>query len=73
MATCKQTNIPELNQGSDPCEGERKSTNCVVHPNAIPSLYLPENATQTEINEAFVTALQTLLIRIQNLEDNAPV
>lgn len=70
MATCKQTNIPELNQGSDPCEGERKSTDCVVHPNAIPSLNLPPESNQTEINSALIAALQTALIRIQNLEDN---
>jgi len=69
MSTCTQTNIPELNLLEDPCEGVKKSTNCVIQATAIPPLNLPPNSTQTQINSALVLALQSALLRIEQLEN----
>jgi hypothetical protein len=69
MATCKQTNIPELDLEADPCGGERTSTDCVVQAAAITALNLPTNSTQTQINSAIVVSLSSLAARITALEN----
>jgi hypothetical protein len=58
--------IPELS--ADPCHGETKSTECIIHKDAITLLDLPPNSTQAEINNAFVLAINSLLLRIEELE-----
>lgn len=70
MSTCKQINTPELNLEEDVCNGEIKNTDCVIQSAAIAVLGLPVNSTQTEINAAMVTALTSLVARVQYLEDN---
>lgn len=42
MGACNQTNIPTLNQITDPCFGEHTSTECIIHTPAIISLGLPQ-------------------------------
>lgn len=69
MSTCSQTEIPELNQSEDPCNGTRTSTDCVVQALAIIALGLPANSTQTQINSAIVTSLASLAARITALEN----
>ena len=69
MNDCKQTNIADLNLGTDDCEGNKKSTKCVIHEGALVDLGLPENSTQEEINKKLLLALKNALIRIQTLEN----
>lgn len=58
--------IPEL--PSDPCNGEKISTDCVTYPSAIPSLYLPSDSSNTEVIDALVLAINSLIERVELLE-----
>lgn len=54
------------------CSGIYYSTNCVVIPEAIPILLLPEGATQTRFNDALTAALvekQRQIVALQALID----
>jgi hypothetical protein len=42
----------------DPCDGDKKSTKCVIDENAFIELNLPANSTQEAINGAMYQALQ---------------
>jgi len=67
------TSVPELITES--CNGEYKSTQCIIHPTAISYLNLPINSSQQSINNAFILALQykdeqiaQLIEKIETLE-----
>jgi hypothetical protein len=49
--------IPNILQ-TETCNGEYKSTQCIIHPTAISYLNLPINSSQQTINNAFILALQ---------------
>jgi hypothetical protein len=57
---CNQTTNIEINQEEDPCEGVKKSTQCVIESTALTELGLTINATQNEVNIAIQNALVTL-------------
>jgi hypothetical protein len=61
------TNIT-IEQTTDPCNGKRVSTECVIQEDAIPSLFLEPNSTQEEVNSAFVLAITSLINRVEDLE-----
>jgi TolA-binding protein len=61
------TNIT-IEQTTDPCNGKRVSTECVIQEDAIPSLFLEPNSTQEEVNSAFVLAVTSLINRVEDLE-----
>ena len=58
--------IPPLSV--DECDGERKSTKCIIHQTAIPLFELPINSTQEQINNAIVVAMNSLVNRVVALE-----
>ena len=59
-------NIPTL--PSDPCNGERISTDCVTYSSAITLLDLPPNSSNTEVINALVLAINSLIGRVELLE-----
>ena len=59
-------NIPTLT--SDPCNGRRISTDCAIYPSAITSLDLPPNSSNTEVINALVLAINSLIGRVELLE-----
>lgn len=50
-----------------PCGGEYTSTDCVATPTAMPYIEVVSGATQTEINNNLVLALQAANVQIQDL------
>lgn len=68
MATCSQTNIPVLNQDTDPCNGVHTPTTCVIHAPSITYLGLTTNSTLAEVINALVVELQAQDSRITALE-----
>lgn len=52
----------------DICNGEKKSTDCVVYENAITYLDLPENSSMTDIVRALLESLIDARQRIEILE-----
>lgn len=61
MAECIQgITIPPLLQ--DNCNGETKSTDCIIHSNAITYLGLPANSNLT-------TIISTLLLSLKDARD----
>jgi len=50
------TSVPSL--AEEVCNGEYKSTQCIIHPTAISYLNLPVNSSQQAINNALILALQ---------------
>ena len=64
---CENNNI-EIIQIPDDCNGERKSTNCVIYPSAITLLDLPPNSSNTEVINALVLAINSLIGRVELLE-----
>lgn len=65
---CNNQGIIIPNLEDDPCNGDKKSTACVVHTSSIPSLDLPEDSTQEDINNAIIVALNSANNRIVALE-----
>lgn len=65
---CFTTNIATIPLLPDECSGELKSTNCVIHTNALTYLDLPANSTQAEINEALLLSLQDARNRLAVVE-----
>ena len=66
---CENNNIviPEL--PSDPCNGERKSTNCIIYPTAITYLGLSSESTATQVIDNLLLSLVDARNRIQLLEN----
>ena len=58
--------IPEL--PSDPCNGKTISTDCVIYSSAITLLDLPPNSSNTEVINALVLAINSLIGRVELLE-----
>ena len=65
---CENNNIviPEL--PSDPCNGERKSTNCIIYPTAITYLNLASEPTATQVVDNLLLSLVDARNRVQLLE-----
>ena len=66
---CENNNIviPEL--PSDPCNGERKSTNCIIYPTAITYLGLSSESTATQVIDNLLLSLVDARNRLQLLEN----
>ena len=64
---CENNNI-EILQIPDNCNGERKSTNCIIYPTAITYLSLPENPTATQVIDNLLLSLVDARQRIELLE-----
>lgn len=58
--SCKQTTNTPINQEEDPCSGVKKSTECIVHEEALVQLGLSANSTQKEINNTISLSLFNL-------------
>lgn len=58
--------IPEL--PSDPCNGKRISTDCVIYPTLISYLDLPEDSTATQVIDNLLLSLVDARNRIELLE-----
>ena len=58
--------IPEL--PSDPCNGKTISTDCVIYSSAITLLDLPPDSSNTEVINALVLAINSLIGRVELLE-----
>lgn len=68
MSNCYQgINIP-LNLQQDPCNGETKSSACIIHPDELVLLELPQNSSVRNIINTYAIALNSALNRIQALE-----
>ncbi len=64
---CENNNI-EIVQIPDNCNGERKSTNCVIYPSAITYLGLPSESTATQVIDNLLLSLVDARNRIELLE-----
>jgi hypothetical protein len=62
MSGCNSYVVPII--VPDPCDGDKKSTKCVIDENAFIELNLPANSTQEEINDAMYQALQAQALAI---------
>lgn len=69
MGTCSQTEIPVLNPGADPCNGEYTSTNCIIHTTALTALGIPINSPLSNILVAIVAALNNQNTIVNNLTE----
>lgn len=58
--SCNQTTNTPINQEEDPCNGIKKSTECVTEPNALTELGTIAGASQNEINLAIQTAIYNI-------------
>jgi hypothetical protein len=65
---CPTSNIVEIPLVVDECNGEIKSTNCVVHPTELAFLDLPAFSKQTDINNALSVSAQSALARVDEME-----
>ena len=65
---CENNNI-EILQIPDDCNGERKSTNCVIYPSAITYLSLPTESTVTQVIDNLLLSLVDARQRIELLEN----
>ena len=64
---CENNNI-EIVQIPDDCNGERKSTNCVIYPTAITYLGLSSESTATQVIDNLLLSLVDARNRIELLE-----
>ena len=64
---CENNNI-EIIQIPDDCNGERKSTNCVIYPSAITYLGLSSEPTATQVIDNLLLSLVDARNRIELLE-----
>lgn len=64
------TNITIPTLPTDPCNGKQVSTKCLINESAIPSLFLEPNSTQEEVNNALVLATNSLINRVEDLEES---
>ena len=65
---CENNNI-EIVQIPDNCNGERKSTNCVIYPTAITYLGLSSESTATQVIDNLLLSLVDARQRIELLEN----
>lgn len=68
MPNCYQGIDIPLNLQQDPCNGETKSSACIIHPDELALLELPQNSSVRDIINAYSIALNSALNRIQALE-----
>ena len=66
MACNNNTQIVQI---PDNCNGERKSTNCVIYPSAITYLSLPTESTATQVIDNLLLSLVDARNRVQLLEN----
>lgn len=64
---CENNNI-EIVQIPDNCNGERKSTNCIIYPTAITYLALSTEPTVTQVIDNLLLSLVDARHRINLLE-----
>ena len=64
---CENNNI-QIVQIPDDCNGKRISTDCVTYLSAITLLDLPPNSSNTEVINALVLAINSLIGRVELLE-----
>lgn len=57
MSKCFTTNINQVTNLPDPCEGRTTYTSCVFHSAALTYLGLPANSSQEAINNALLLSL----------------
>lgn len=57
MTECFTTNVNEVPNLPDPCEGRTAYTTCIIHPTALTYLNLPVNSTQEQLNNALLASL----------------
>jgi hypothetical protein len=69
MATCSQTNIPEISTTPDPCGGERIETGCVITDTDFDDLDIDDGDTQTQVNQALYNAFVTLTQEVNLLNE----
>ena len=65
---CENNNI-EIVQIPDNCNGERKSTNCIIYPTAITYLGLSSESTATQVIDNLLLSLVDARNRVQLLEN----
>ena len=61
-------NNTQIVQIPDDCNGKRISTDCVTYSSAITLLALPPNSSNTEVINALVLAINSLIGRVELLE-----
>ena len=61
-------NNTQIVQIPDDCNGERKSTNCVIYPSAITYLGLSSESTATQVIDNLLLSLVDARQRIELLE-----
>lgn len=67
---CIQTNVAVVDNSATTCNGEFKSTDCIIHEVAISYLGLQENSSTTEIITALVSSLIDTRNRLTLAENN---
>ena len=63
-----ENNNTQIVQIPDDCNGKRISTDCITYSSAITLLDLPPNSSNTEVINALVLAINSLIGRIELLE-----
>ena len=63
-----ENNNTQIVQIPDNCNGERKSTNCVIYPTAITYLGLSSESTATQVIDNLLLSLVDARQRIELLE-----
>ena len=64
-----ENNNTQIVQIPDNCNGERKSTNCVIYPTAITYLGLSSESTATQVIDNLLLSLVDARNRVQLLEN----
>ena len=64
-----ENNNTQIVQIPDNCNGERKSTNCIIYPTAITYLNLASEPTATQVVDNLLLSLVDARNRIQLLEN----
>lgn len=65
--TCQSEVVPIYQ--NDECNGERKSTTCIIDENTFTQLGLEENSTQEQINNALYVALISLKAQVDAMQE----
>ena len=64
-----ENNNTQIVQIPDNCNGERKSTNCIIYPTAITYLGLSSESTATQVIDNLLLSLVDARNRVQLLEN----
>ena len=64
-----ENNNTQIVQIPDNCNGERKSTNCIIYPSAITYLGLSSESTATQVIDNLLLSLVDARNRVQLLEN----